>query len=337
MHVLVVGGAGYIGSVTVEELLNAGHRVTVLDDLSHGHRGAVDERAALVIGSTADPAQLERAFAEPVDAVIHFAALIAVGESMEKPGEYFENNVGNTINLLNAMLAHDVRRFVFSSTAAVFGGPQYVPLDERHPLVPVNPYGQSKLMVEQMLRWYDERKGVKYVALRYFNASGATRKFGEDHHPETHLIPIVLETAEGKRPALPLFGDDYPTPDGTCIRDYVHIQDLAQAHILALDYTASKSGRFNLGSGNGHSNREVVESVERVTGRPIKLDIRPRRAGDPPALVASSALARSELGWKPRYENLDAIVRSAWEWRQTHQHGYAEAAGSGTRQSGNST
>jgi len=323
MHVLVVGGAGYIGSVTVEELLDAGHCVTVFDDFSHGHRDAVDERATLVQGSTNDPVQLERTFAERVDAVIHFAAFLIVPESMQEPGRYFENNVGGTISLLNAMLRHDVQRFVFSSTAALFGEPEYVPIDEQHPLRPINPYGESKLIVEQMLRWYDERCGIKYVSLRYFNASGATERRGEDHDPETHLIPVLLEVAQGKRQSLPLFGDDYPTPDGTCVRDYVHIQDLAQAHILGLDYSAHRSGRFNLGSGHGHSNREVLESVRRVTGTEVPAEILGRRPGDPPVLVASSGLARSELGWKPRFEEIDAVVASAWQWRQAHPDGYA--------------
>jgi UDP-glucose 4-epimerase len=212
---------------------------------------------------------------------------------------------------------------VFSSTAAVFGEPEYLPLDEQHPLRPINVYGETKLIVEQMLRWYDECCGIKYVALRYFNACGATDSLGESHDPETHLIPIILEVAQGKREALPLFGDDYATPDGTCVRDYVHIADLAQAHVLALDYAARSSGRFNLGSGHGHSNLEVIEAVRRVTDLPVPIDLRPRRAGDPPSLVASSDLARSELGWKPRFVDIDAIVASAWKWRRSHPNGYA--------------
>lgn len=324
MHVLVAGGAGYIGSVTVEELLGAGHRVTVFDDLSAGHRRAVDERADLFVGSTGDEAALDAALAQNVDAVVNFSAFLSVGESMSEPGKYFANNVANTITLLNAMLRHDVRRFVFSSTAAVFGEPRYVPIDEQHPLDPINPYGQSKLIVEQMLRWFDERCGLRSVALRYFNACGASATYGEDHDPETHLIPIVLEVAEGKRRSLPLFGDDYPTPDGTCIRDYVHVQDLAQAHVLALDYAEQRSGRFNVGNGRGYSNREVIAAVERVTEREVPIDVQPRRPGDPPALVASSDLLRQELGWQPRFAELDAIVASAWRWRAAHPHGYAD-------------
>lgn len=323
MHVLVVGGAGYIGSVTVEELLNAGNRVTVFDDLSSGHRAAVDERADLVVGNTADAVALDAVLAQDIDAVLYFAAFIAVAESMVEPGRYFANNVGNTIGVLNAMLRHDVKRFVFSSTAALFGEPRYVPIDEAHPLDPLNPYGQSKLIVEQMLRWYDERCGLRSVALRYFNAAGASAAFGENHDPETHLIPILLDVAQGARPALPLFGDDYPTSDGTCVRDYVHIQDLAQAHILALGYAAERSGRFNLGTGNGYSNRQVIDAVQRMTGREVRVEMRPRRPGDSPALVASSALARGELGWLPKYDDLDRVVASAWRWRQTHPHGYA--------------
>jgi len=327
MRVLVVGGAGYIGSVTVEDLLNAGHEVAVFDDFSYGHRAALDERASLIEGSTHDPMNLAQAFANPPDAVVHFAAFIASGESMADPGKYFHNNVGGTINVLNAMVEHNVSRFVFSSTAALFGEPDYLPIDERHRLHPTSPYGESKLIVEQMLRWYDECRGVKSVALRYFNASGAAERFGEDHDPETHLIPIALEVAQGIRPCLPVFGDDYDTPDGTCVRDYVHIQDLAQAHVLALDYTAKRSGRFNLGSGHGSSNLEVVDAVRRVTDLPVPIEMRPRRPGDPPKLVASSELARFELGWKPRFEDIDAIVASAWKWHRAHPNGYGDVGG----------
>jgi UDP-glucose 4-epimerase len=326
MQVLVIGGAGYIGSVTVAELLDAGHAVTVLDDLSYGHPGAVDSRAALIQGSFLDPAALARAFSGPLDAVVHFGGFIAVGESMREPGRYFQNNIAGSIAVLNAMVERSVKRLVFSSTAALFGDPEYTPIDEQHPLRPMNAYGESKLIVEQLLRWYDEICGIKSVALRYFNASGATERLGEDHHPETHLIPIVLEVAEGRRPSLPLFGNDYPTPDGTCIRDYVHVQDLAQAHLLALGYTAERSGRFNLGSGHGHSNLEIVEAARRVTGQPIPVDVKPRRPGDPPVLVASSQRAREELGWRPRFEELDAIVASAWRWRQAHPDGYGDNA-----------
>jgi UDP-glucose 4-epimerase len=324
MHVLVSGGAGYIGSVTVAALLDAGHRVTVFDSLEHGYRAAVDARAQLCEGRLQDTERLNAAFdAEPVDAVVHFAAYIEVGESMAAPGRYFANNVAGTIELLNAMLAHDVRRLVFSSTAAVYGTPEYTPLDEAHPLRPINVYGQGKLIVEQMLHWYGSQAGLRFVALRYFNASGATETLGEAHDPESHLIPNLLAVALGRKPGAQIFGDDYPTPDGTCIRDYVHVADLAAAHLLALERTERSSGVYNLGSGDGYSVREVLEAARRASGHPIPIDMLPRRAGDPAVLVASSALARQELDWQPRYQGLDAIVGSAWRWHQAHPQGYA--------------
>ncbi len=327
MHVLVVGGAGYIGSVTVAALLDAGHRVTVYDSLEHGHRAAIDHRASLCQGRLQDGDRLRAALAaEPVDAVIHFAAYIEVGESMAAPGRYFDNNVGGTIDLLNAMLAHGVQRLVFSSSAAVYGTPQYTPLDEAHPLAPINVYGEGKLMVEQMLRWYGSQAALRSVALRYFNASGATDALGEAHEPETHLIPNLLAVALGRKPNAALFGDDYPTPDGTCIRDYVHVADLADAHLLALERTEHGSGVYNLGSGEGYSNREVLEAARRATGHPIPAEILPRRPGDPAILVASSDLARRELGWRPRRQGLDTIVGSAWRWHRAHPSGYAPAA-----------
>ncbi len=324
MHVLVVGGAGYIGSVTAAALLDTGHRVTIFDSLEHGHHAAIDRRARLCEGRLQDAERLHAAFgAEPVDAVIHFAAYIEVGESMAAPGRYFANNVGGTIDLLNAMLAHDVRRLVFSSTAAVYGTPEYTPIDEAHPLRPINVYGQGKLIVEEMLRWYGAQAGLRFVALRYFNASGATETLGEDHEPESHLIPNLLAAALGRRPNAQIFGDDYPTPDGTCIRDYIHVADLADAHLLALQRTEHSRGIYNLGSGDGYSVREVLEAARRASGRPIPAEILPRRPGDPAVLVASPALAREELGWRPRYQGLDAIVGSAWRWYQAHPNGYA--------------
>ena len=327
MHVLVVGGAGYIGSVTVAELLNRGHRVSVYDSLVHGHRGSLDPRARFLRGSLQDLGALSVAFdAEPVDAVIHFAAFIEVGESMEDPGRYFANNVGGTIGLVNTMLAHRVRRLVFSSTAAVYGPPLYTPIDEQHPLAPINVYGQSKLIVEQMLAWYASQADVHYVALRYFNAAGASDALGEDHEPETHLIPNLVAAALGRRPTVAIFGDDYPTPDGTCVRDYVHVLDLAQAHALALERTTAGSGVYNLGSGEGISVHDVLQAARRVSEQPIPAEIQPRRAGDPPVLVASSELARRELGWRPQHSGIDAIVASAWHWRLTHPHGYSEEA-----------
>lgn len=327
MHVLVVGGAGYIGGVTVAALLDSGHRVTVFDSLVHGHREAVDERAHLMLGSLQDPTALAKAFeTEAVDAVIHFAAYIEVGESMSEPGRYFANNVGGTIELLNTMLAHGVRRLVFSSSAAVYGTPEYVPLDEQHPTVPVNVYGQGKLMVEQMLTWYGSQAGLRSVALRYFNASGATETLGEAHQPESHLIPNLLASALGSRPHAAIFGDDYPTADGTCVRDYVHVSDLASAHLLALEQTVAGSGAYslvyNLGSGCGYSVREVLETTRRITGHAIPAEVLPRRPGDPPVLVASPARAAVELGWKPARSDLETIVASAWQWLRGHPRGY---------------
>lgn len=323
MHILVVGGAGYIGSVTVAALLDVGHRVTVYDSLVHGYRVAVDPRARFLQASLQDRAALSLAFQfEPVDAVIHFAAFIEVGESMREPGRYFENNVGGSIALLTTMCAHSVLRLVFSSTAAVYGPPLYTPIDEKHPLQPINVYGQTKLMVEQMLRWYGTQAGLRSVALRYFNASGATALLGESHEPETHLIPNLLAVALGQRPQAVIFGDDYPTPDGTCVRDYIHVSDLAQAHLLALERTASASGVYNLGSGDGFSVNEVLQTVRRVTEREVPVDVQGRRPGDPPVLVASSRLAEEELGWRPVDSTLEAIVASAWQWRRGHPEGY---------------
>lgn len=336
MHVLVIGGAGYIGSVTVAKLLDAGHRVTVYDSLEHGHRAALDARARLCEGTLQQPRRLaELLEADRVDAAVHFAAYIEVGESMAAPGRYFANNVGGTIELLNVLLEHDVRRFVFSSSAAVYGTPQYTPLDEGHPLAPINVYGQGKLMVEEMLRWYSAQAGLRSVALRYFNASGATETLGEDHAPESHLIPNLLAVALGRRPSAAIFGDDYPTPDGTCIRDYVHVADLADAHLLALERTEQGSGIYNLGSGDGYSVREVLEAARRATGHPIPVDILPRRAGDPAVLVASAELAKRELNWRPRQQGLDAIVGSAWRWHRRHPNGYgaSPAAASGLSRS----
>jgi len=326
MHVLVVGGAGYIGSVTVAGLLDAGHRVTVFDSLVHGHRQAVDPRARLLVGSLQDPLALAAAFeADPVDAAVHFAAYIEVGESMTQPGLYFANNVGGSIELVNAMLEHGVHRLVFSSSAAVYGIPAYSPLDEAHPTVPVNVYGQGKLAVEQMLTWYGSQAGLPWVALRYFNASGATETLGEAHEPESHLIPNLFAIALGRQSSAMIYGDDYPTPDGTCLRDYVHVSDLARAHLLGLDRTESGSGVYNLGSGAGHSVREVLEAARRVTGHPIPARVLPRRPGDPPVLVASADLAARELGWYATASALDAILNSAWRWHRAHPHGYAPA------------
>jgi UDP-glucose 4-epimerase len=321
----VVGGAGYIGSVTVAEALAAGHRVTVYDSLVTGHRTALDSRARFVQGDLADAAFLDRLLAEdPPDGVVYYGGFIAAGESMEKPGLYFANNVSTVITLLNAMVAHGVRRFVFSSSAAVFGDPKTLPIPEDAPLVPTNPYAETKVVVERLLPWYDSRCGLRSVSLRYFNAAGATEALGEDHRPETHLIPVILQVALGTRPALDLYGTDYPTPDGTCVRDYVHVVDLARAHLLALARCQEGSAIYNLGAGRGFSNREVIEAARRVTGRPIPVRERPRRPGDPAALVAANEKARRELGWEPQSPRLEDMIESAWRWHQTHPEGYAE-------------
>lgn len=318
MKVLVVGGAGYIGSHMVKALHGQGAGIVVLDDLSSGHEDAV-LHGRLVRGSLADTALLAKLFAgERFDLVMHFASRIEVGESMRDPASYYRNNVVVTHTLLEAMRAHGVQRFVFSSTAAVFGEPQYVPIDERHPLAPINTYGWTKLMVEQMLQDYRRAYGMQSVCLRYFNAAGADPEgeLGERHAPETHLIPLVLQAASGRRAAISIFGSDYDTPDGTCIRDYVHVCDLCDAHLLAAErlLQGDAGGRFNLGNGEGFSVRQVIDTASEVTGVAIKVRIEPRRAGDPARLVADSALARSELRWQPRRSALRDIVADAWRW-----------------------
>jgi UDP-glucose 4-epimerase len=323
MKIFVVGGAGYIGSICVELLLDEGHEVTVFDNLSEGHRRAVDERAAFIAGDLARREEITRALAETKpDAVMHFAANALVGESMENPSKYFRNNVCAGINLLDAMRDAGVGRIVFSSTCATFGPPERVPIDETLPQRPINPYGESKLLFEKILRWYDEIHGLKFVALRYFNAAGATEKFGEDHRLETHLIPNVLKVALGQKPQVEIYGTDYETPDGTCIRDYIHILDLSRAHILALG--AKESACYNLGTGGGASVREVIDVCREVTGREIPVVEKPRRPGDPPRLIAASAKIKRELGWQPQFENLRAIIESAWRWHQKFPNGYGD-------------
>ena len=323
MKILVTGGAGYIGSVCVEQLLNLGHGVTVFDNLTEGHRAAVDPRASLVVGELGDRDAITSAIrdAKP-DAVMHFAAHALVGESMQNPSKYFRNNVASGVNLLDAMIDNGVKRFVFSSTCATFGPPDRVPIDETLPQRPINPYGESKLIFEKILRWYDEIHGLKFVALRYFNAAGATETFGEDHRIETHLIPNILKVALGQKEHVEIFGTDYETPDGTCIRDYIHIVDLAQAHILALG--VAQSAFYNLGTGGGTSVREVIAACERVTGKKIPVVEKPRRAGDPPRLIAGSDKVKRELGWQPKFESIDKIVASAWAWHVKHPHGYGD-------------
>ncbi|HEY8498513.1 MAG TPA: UDP-glucose 4-epimerase GalE [Limnochordales bacterium] len=324
MKVLVTGGAGYVGSHTVLGLVEAGHQVTVLDDLSTGRRELV-HGARLVLGDIGDPAALEAALESqgPFDAAMHFAARTQVGESMADPGRYFATNVAGTLQLLRALVARGVRWFVFSSSAAVYGEPRQTPIPEEHPLAPTNPYGESKRMVEAMLGWFERAHGLRWVSLRYFNAAGADPRgrTGECHEPETHLIPSVLLAALGRREAVEIYGDDWPTPDGTCIRDFVHVCDLAEAHRLALEYLArgGASAAFNLGSGRGWSVRQVVETCRRVTGRSFPVRIGPRRPGDPAVLVASNERARAQLGWRPRYDSLEVMVETAWAW---HRKGY---------------
>jgi UDP-glucose 4-epimerase len=323
MNVFVTGGAGYIGSVCVEELINAGNTVTVFDNLSEGHRSAVDPRAKFILGDLADRELVARAMVDAqAEAVIHFAAHALVGESMQKPGKYFRNNVAHGLNLLDAAVTAKVRKFVFSSTCATYGVPEKMPMDESLPQRPVNPYGESKLMFETMLKWYQQIHGLEFVAFRYFNAAGASKKFGEHHRIETHLIPNVLKVALGQREQCEIFGTDYPTPDGTCIRDYIHIVDLAQAHILAL--APGKAGFFNLGNGSGYSVREVIQACERISGHPIKAVEQPRRAGDPPRLVAAAGKALNELGWHPKFPKLEDIVATAWDWHKRHPQGYRD-------------
>ena len=320
MKILVVGGAGYIGSHMVLALGAQGHEVVVLDDLSAGHRDAV-LHGQFVEGSIADATLLDRLFdAHRFDGVMHFASFIQVGESVLDPAKYYRNNFINTVTLLDAMLRHDVKRFIFSSTAAVYGEPQYVPIDETHPRNPINPYGCSKWMVEQLLQDYDRAYGLKSVCLRYFNAAGADpqSRIGERHEPESHLIPLVLQAAAGRRPHITVFGTDYDTPDGTCLRDYVHVLDLCDAHLRALDrlMQGAASDVFNLGNGTGFSIRDVIATAEAVTGRKVPVVEGPRRAGDPARLVAAPDKAMSVLGWQPRHQALQIIVRDAWNFLQ---------------------
>ncbi len=320
--ILVVGGAGYIGSHMVKRLLREGVRVVVADDLSSGRREAV-LGAPLQVGDIGDAAFVDTLLREVApDAVMHFASFIQVGESVSHPAKYYRNNVTATQVLLDGMCAHGVSRFIFSSTAAIFGEPVYVPIDEAHPKLPINPYGRSKWMVEQMLEDYDRAYGMKSVCLRYFNAAGADAEgeLGECHEPETHLIPLILQVASNRRAHIAVYGEDYATPDGTCVRDYIHIEDLCSAHLLALRQLldGASSARYNLGNGNGFSVREVIEAARRVTGHPIPVVVGARRAGDPPVLVADARAARETLGWTPRHTTLDTLLAHAWAWEQKH-------------------
>lgn len=323
--VLVVGGAGYIGSVTVERLVDSGCHVVVVDDLSRGHREAVVEGARLAVGDIADADFMHSVFTSaPFDAVMHFGAHSLVGQSVGDPISYYRNNVSKGIELVNTMADHGVRRFIFSSTAAIFGEPETVPITEEAPKQPTNPYGRTKLYFERFLADCDTAYNLHSVCLRYFNAAGASEMCGEDHDPETHLIPLVLQVAAGMRENVAVFGNNYPTRDGTCIRDYIHVSDLAQAHVLALEHLMEndKSEAFNLGNGEGFTVLEVVQAVERVTGRPVPIRIAERRPGDPAVLVASSEKIRQQLGWKPGHPDLESIVQSAWAWMQAHPKGY---------------
>ncbi len=323
MNAFVTGGAGYIGSVCVEELLNAGHQVTVYDDLSEGHRSAVDPRAGFVPGRPEKENNLLAAVqAARPDAILHFAANALVGESMTNPGKYFHNNVCNGLKLLEAAVRTRVPKFVFSSTCATYGPPDRVPMTEDLPQRPINPYGESKLMFEKMLNWYHQIHGLEFVAFRYFNAAGASETFGEHHRVETHLIPNVLKVALDQSPQCEIYGADYPTPDGTCIRDYIHVVDLARAHILAL--APGKQGFYNLGNGDGYSVRQVIQTCEQIAGRKIPAVERPRRPGDPPRLVASADKAARDLGWRPKYPRLEDIIRTAWSWHRRHPQGYSD-------------
>ena len=326
MRVLVTGGAGYIGAEAVAQLCDAGHEVTVLDSLAQGHRAAVDPRAEFVPGDLADRQALERLFAlrRPA-AVMHFASHTLVGESMEKPLLHLGDNVRNGLNLLECAAGYGCRRFILSSTANLFGLPERVPIDETAPIDPGSPYGESKHILERMLRWMDDRLGIRFASLRYFNAAGAASPDrGEDHDPETHLIPIVLQVALGQREHVTIHGDDYDTPDGTCVRDYVHVTDLADAHVRALGALDGGSRTYNLGNGQGYSVRQVIEVAREVAGHAIPAVVGPRRPGDPAVLVASSDRIRAELGWEPRYADLRDIVRSAWAWHRAHPNGYGD-------------
>ena len=323
MNVFVTGGAGYIGSVCAEELLNAGHQVTIYDNLSEGHRSAADHRATFVLGEPEKENDILNAVkAAKPDAIMHFAASSLVGESMTNPRKYFHNNVVNALKFADAAVDCGVKKFVFSSTCATYGPPDRVPMTEDLPQRPINPYGEAKLAFEKALIWYQQIYKLEFIAFRYFNAAGASGQFGEHHRIETHLIPNVLMVAQGRKAQCEIFGTDYPTPDGTCIRDYIHIKDLAQAHMLGLQ--PGKSGFYNLGNGDGYSVRQVVQACEKISGKKIPSVEKPRRPGDPPKLVASAEKAVRELGWKPQFPKLEDIISTAWNWHKKHPDGYPD-------------
>ncbi|MFD1672861.1 UDP-glucose 4-epimerase GalE [Agrilactobacillus yilanensis] len=329
MSILVLGGAGYIGSHTVDRLIEKGYDVAVIDNLITGHRLSVNPKARFYQGDIRDRGFLETVFnQEEIDGVIHFAAFSIVPESMAEPLKYFDNNTGGMITLLEAMHAHHISNIIFSSTAATYGEPKQIPIKETDPQVPTNPYGESKLAMEKIIKWADIAYGIKYTALRYFNVAGAKAdgSIGEDHNPETHLIPIILEVAQGKRDKLKIFGDDYPTKDGTNIRDYVHVVDLADAHILAIQrlLDGGDSDAFNLGSSTGFSNKEILEAARKATDMAIPAEMAPRRAGDPSTLIADSTKARQVLGWAPQYDDVEKIIKTAWTWVNSHPEGYGD-------------
>lgn len=325
MKVMVTGGAGYIGSVATEILVREGYEVLVFDNLQQGHREAVTEGARFVEGDLGDYAAIEQAIAgfKP-DAVMHFAANSLVGESMEKPFLYLNDNVVNALNLLQAMDAHGVKKIILSSTANLFADPLKMPIEEDERIIPGSPYGESKGIIERFLHWLSITRGLKFACLRYFNAAGATEEHGEDHNPELHLIPIILQVALGQREKVFMFGDDYDTPDGTCIRDYIHIEDLINAHVLALNALDQGNRIYNLGNGKGFSVKEVIEAARKITGHPIPAEVAPRRPGDPATLVAGSQKIISELGWNPKYTDIESIIRTAWNWHSRHPHGYSQ-------------
>lgn len=328
MAILVTGGAGYIGSVTAADLLAHGRKVVVLDNLSRGHRGAVPSGAEFIQGHVGDVDLVADILSEhKIDGCIHFAAFAYVGESVQNPELYFENNIAQTERLLKVLVSHDVRRFIFSSTCATYGEPQYLPLDEDHPQHPVNPYGQTKFEIEQRLKELDAAGTMRHVALRYFNASGATEFHGEHHDPETHLIPLIIKVAQGLLSHVQIFGNDYPTKDGTAVRDYIHVSDLSRAHLLALDYLehGGASECINLGNGSGFSVREVIDAVERVAGVQIASVETERRAGDPSELIADASRARTILGWSPVISDIEQIIESAWRWHVDHPSGYSQS------------
>jgi UDP-glucose 4-epimerase len=325
MNILVTGGAGFVGSVCAEQLLAQGHHVVIIDNLATGHREAAPTGATFVEADIAQSGEVSQiVITHAISAMMHFAGETLVTNSMTDPRQYFENNLRKSLVLLDTVMQHGVMQVIFSSTAATFGEPVFTPITEEHPTNPINAYGESKLMFEKVLSWYRRAYGLRYVAVRYFNAAGASANFGEDHRPETHLIPLLLDSALHGDKEFQIYGDDYNTPDGTCVRDYVHVLDIAQAHILALQaLTQGCSGVYNIGSASGYSVRQVLQAVEDVTGKLLRVKMGPRRPGDPAVLVASNAKLVTELGWKPQHSDLINIVRSAWEWMQRHQHGYS--------------